>query len=220
MASLNSGTISRRTVEGLPVEEREAVFWDRELSGFGVRVYPSGSKVYLVQTRDGWKVAASDHRTARDRVTPEQARRKAAMLIAGIKAGEEPSRNGDASAGGPTLAEVGERYLREHVAVRCKPTTAGAYRHALTKIPPSGVRVPASCGDRPRSGGVPPLPSPQDADDGEPSGGHPFADLRHGGGLGHGAGGREPVPVREEVPGKGVASGFCRTGSSADWGAC
>ena len=53
MARLNSGTISRRTVEGLPAEEREAVFWDRELSGFGVRVYPSGSKVYLVQTRAG-----------------------------------------------------------------------------------------------------------------------------------------------------------------------
>ena len=53
MARLNSGTISRRTVEGLPTEEREAVFWDRELSGFGVRFYPSGAKVYLVQTRPG-----------------------------------------------------------------------------------------------------------------------------------------------------------------------
>ena len=133
MARLNSGTISRRTVEALPVGEREAVFWDRELSGFGVRVYPSGSKVYLVQTRAGGKsrrVTIGRHGL----LTPEQARRKAAMLIAGIKAGEEPSRNGHASAGGPTLAEVGERYLREHVAVRCKPTMAGAYRHALNKF--------------------------------------------------------------------------------------
>ena len=133
MARLNSGTISRRTVEALPVGEREAVFWDRELSGFGVRVYPSGSKVYLVQTRAGGKsrrVTIGRHGL----LTPEQARRKAAMLIAGIKAGEEPSRKGHASAGGPTLAEVGERYLREHVAVRCKPTMAGAYRHALNKF--------------------------------------------------------------------------------------
>ena len=133
MARLNSGTISRRTVEGLPVGEQEAVFWDRELSGFGVRVYPSGSKVYLVQTRAGGKsrrVTIGRHGL----LTPEQARRKAAMLIAGIKAGEEPGRNGGASGAGPTLTEVGERYLREHVAVRCKPTMAGAYRHALTKF--------------------------------------------------------------------------------------
>ena len=53
MARLNSRTISRRTVEALPVGECETVFWDRELSGFGVRVYPSGSRVYLVQTRAG-----------------------------------------------------------------------------------------------------------------------------------------------------------------------
>ena len=108
MARLNSGTISRRTVEGLPVGEREAVFWDRELSGFGVRVYPSGAKVYLVQTRHGGKsrrVTIGRHGL----VSAEQARRKAAVVIASIKAGEAPGRNGSASssATGPTLAESG-----------------------------------------------------------------------------------------------------------------
>ena len=135
MARLNSGTISRRTVEGLPIGERETVFWDRELSGFGVRVYPSGSKVYLVQTRAGGKsrrVTIGRHGL----LSAEQARRKAAAVIAGIKAGEEPSRNGSAapSGTGPAVAEIGERYMREHVAVRCKPTTARAYRHALDKF--------------------------------------------------------------------------------------
>ena len=131
MARLNNGTISRRTVEALPVGDRETVFWDRELSGFGVRVYPSGSKVYLVQTRSGRKsrrITIGRHGL----LTAEQARRKAAGVIAAIKAGEEPVLTTHAN--GPTLAEVGERYLREHVAVRCKPTTAGAYRHALTRF--------------------------------------------------------------------------------------
>ena len=44
-------TISKRTVGGLAVEGRDAVFWDRELAGFGVRVYPSGRKIYVVQSR-------------------------------------------------------------------------------------------------------------------------------------------------------------------------
>ena len=48
MAKLNSGTISGRTVDALPVGDRETVFWDRDMAGFGVRVYPSGAKIYLV----------------------------------------------------------------------------------------------------------------------------------------------------------------------------
>ena len=38
--------ISRRTVDGLTVKGTDAVFWDRELPGFGVRVNPSGRKIY------------------------------------------------------------------------------------------------------------------------------------------------------------------------------
>ena len=37
MRSANKLTLSRRAVEALPVAEREAAFWDRELTGFGVR---------------------------------------------------------------------------------------------------------------------------------------------------------------------------------------
>ena len=50
MAKLEAKRISQRTVEALTVE-KDTVFWDPELSGFGVRVYPSGSKYYVVQTR-------------------------------------------------------------------------------------------------------------------------------------------------------------------------
>ena len=55
MARLEYRTISHRTVHALPVGEKDAVYWDRKLQGFGVRVYPSGSKVYVVQTRAGGK---------------------------------------------------------------------------------------------------------------------------------------------------------------------
>ena len=45
MARLQYRSISKRTVDRLSAEGKDAVFWDRELSGFGVRVYPSGTKV-------------------------------------------------------------------------------------------------------------------------------------------------------------------------------
>ena len=48
-------TLSKRTVDGLAVDGKDALFWDRKLPGFGVRVYASGRKVYVVQTRGNGK---------------------------------------------------------------------------------------------------------------------------------------------------------------------
>ena len=147
MARLNGTTISRRTVEALPVGEREAVFWDHELSGFGVRVYPSGTKVYLVQTRSGGKsrrVTIGRHGV----LSAEQARRKAAQVIASIKSGGEPARPQSWPDAGPTIAEVADRYLKEHVTVRCKPSTARACRYTLDRylLPVFGARPVGTIG--------------------------------------------------------------------------
>ena len=143
MAKLNSGTISGRTVEALPVGDRETVFRDRDMAGFGVRVYPSGAKVYLVQVRVGGKtkrVTIGRHGL----VSAEDARLKAAELISQIKRGKESTGSGSVTptVNETTLAEVADRYMREHVAVRCKPTTARAYRVAMENylLPEFGFR--------------------------------------------------------------------------------
>ena len=44
-------TISKRAVHALPADGSDALYWDRDLPGFGVRVYPSGRKSYVVQCR-------------------------------------------------------------------------------------------------------------------------------------------------------------------------
>ena len=90
MAKLRRKKISHRTVEALTVE-KDTVFWDSELLGFGVRVYPTGSKFYVVQTRargrPGKRVTVGRHGV----ITPTEARRRAALVIARIKSGEEPA---------------------------------------------------------------------------------------------------------------------------------
>ena len=134
MARLNRRTISRRTVEALEVE-RDTVFWDSELMGFGVRVYPSGSKYYVVQTRAGGAAAKRVTVGRHGVISAEEARRRAALVIARIKAGEEPTPQPRARrlANGPTVAALAARYLEEHVAVRCKPRTRVMYRLVVDK---------------------------------------------------------------------------------------
>ena len=146
MAKLRHKSISRRTVEALPAG-KDTVFWDSELAGFGVRVHASGSKVYVVQTRGPGgpkRVTVGRHGV----ISADQARQRAAVIIARIKAGEEPVPALLAEATGPTVAELAERYLCEHVAVRCKPSTEAAYRHIVVKhiLPALGAMPVAAVG--------------------------------------------------------------------------
>ena len=145
MAKLQRTTISRRTVDALKAD-RDTVFWDSELLGFGVRVYPTGRKVYVVQTRaggkDGKRVTVGRHGV----ITAEEARRRAALIVARIKAGEEPVPEPMAVtlANGPTVADLAAVYLDQVVAVRLKPASAKAYRGVIEKhILPALGRKPA-----------------------------------------------------------------------------
>ena len=124
-------TLSNRTVAALKVE-RDTVFWDRDLTGFGVRVYPTGGKVYIAQARgpDGPKrMTVGRH----DVLHADQARQRAALIIARIKAGEEPVPLPLAARanGGPTVADLAARYLEEHVEVKLKPNTQRQVRGVL-----------------------------------------------------------------------------------------
>ena len=122
-------SLSDRVVDALPVGERDVIWWDRDLAGFGVRVYRSGSRVYLVQGRGphGVKRVA----IGRHGVLPaEEARRRAAAVLARIRA-ETQRRPGPGGDRTPTVAELAERYLREYVAVRCKPATIRGYRQVI-----------------------------------------------------------------------------------------
>ena len=134
-------TLSNRAVGKLEAE-KDTVFWDGELTGFGVRVYPTGSKVYVAQARgpEGPKrVAVGRHGV----INADEARKRAAHVIARIKAGEEAVPEPMKPLGGPTVNEVCARYLTEYVAVRCKPGTAALYRSVIDRhVLPALGRTP------------------------------------------------------------------------------
>ena len=122
--------ISKRTVDALTADGKDAIYRDRDLPGFGVRVSASGRKTYVVQCRGpngSRRVTIGQHGA----IAPEQARKEAAGIIDRIKRGEEPVPPPPRPE--HTMADLAERFMRAHVEVNCKASTAEFYRMALDK---------------------------------------------------------------------------------------
>ena len=119
--------ITKRTVDALAGQEGERVVWDDDLKGFGVRVHPTGRKVYIVKTRYRGRVikmTIGPHGA----VTPSYARVRAAEIITDARAGKNPAGR---SADAPTMIALGKRFLKEYVSTHCKPSTAEEYRRSV-----------------------------------------------------------------------------------------
>ena len=122
--------LTRRAVEALKANGADTVYWDGELTGFGVRVRKSGRKNYVLQTRVRGKLrwfTIGQHGP----ITPDEARVAALKILAQAKAGVDP-RDADAKRKAePVMTELGRRFLEEYVPTHCKPSTQGEYRRSV-----------------------------------------------------------------------------------------
>ena len=144
MAQPEYRNLTKRVVDRLPVDGKDAAYWDRDLAGFGVRVYPSGRKVFVVQTRAFGRSKRISLATHGDTgVTVEKVRKQAAEIIARIKKGQPPVPPEPAP--DPTVADLAGRYFKEHVEMHCKSATISHYRLMLRKhiVPALGERLVA-----------------------------------------------------------------------------
>ena len=120
--------LTKRIVDGLRPGGKDAIFWDRDLAGFGVRVHATGRKLYIVQSRGPAGLKRATLGPAGEK-TVEERRREAAVAIDRIKRGEDPKPPEPAPE--PTVADLAALCLKNHVAARCKPRTAKNYRIAI-----------------------------------------------------------------------------------------
>ena len=140
--------LTKRTVDALASDGRDAVFWDRDLKGFGVRVHPSGRKVFVVQTRgpNGPKRVTLGRY---GKLVPDEARKQAAEVIDRIKRGLEPF----PAPAEPelTVAGLAERYMQDHAKVNCGEKTQASYHYMIeAHILPELGELPISEVDRSR----------------------------------------------------------------------
>ena len=129
--------LTKRAMDALEPRAGSYVMYDTELTGFGVRVMPTGFKSWIVEYRpgDGGRRIAKKRMTlgSTATVTAEQARRKAREILAAARLGFDPSGEREKNRGTPTFKEFAERYLKEEAALKLKPRTVANYRIYIEK---------------------------------------------------------------------------------------
>ena len=94
---------------------KDTILFDRTLPGFGLRIHPSGRKVYIVQVRiegRSRRIVIARH----GEMELAEVRRRARDMLGRICAGENPAEDIRREKETPTLREFADEYLR-----RCDP---------------------------------------------------------------------------------------------------
>ena len=126
--------ISKRTVDGLqPETDRDVFLWDKQLPGFGVRCRPSGAKSYFLKYRTKGGRQRWHTLGLHGPLTPEMARAMALREMAAVADGADPSGDKRKKRLEKTVAELADRYIREHVEVHNKPSTAAEVKRIVEK---------------------------------------------------------------------------------------
>ena len=126
-------TLNKRNVESLKSAEKPFIAWDDKLTGFGLRVQPTGVRSYIVNYRvgNGGRKAANRRLVIgrHGHVTPDQARRLAQQTLGRVAAGEDPATERNRSSTVPTLREAFEEYLA--AGPKRKESTVAVYRRTV-----------------------------------------------------------------------------------------
>ena len=102
--------LTKRLVDAAKPDGRDYFLWDDDLPGFGLRVFASGRKSWLIQYRVGRAVrrfTLGPHGA----FTPEEARTRAAKMLQSIRDGADPQAEKQERLKAETLAELAELYL-------------------------------------------------------------------------------------------------------------
>ncbi|MFN6933548.1 MAG: tyrosine-type recombinase/integrase [Tsuneonella sp.] len=122
--------LTKRTIEALEPADKDYFVWDGELSGLGIRVFPTGRKQFVLQYRYG----RTSRRMSLGRfgaITPDQARGLALEAMVKLRQDIDPLAVKRAKRTALTVRELADRFDEEHIAVHLKASTAKEYRRNL-----------------------------------------------------------------------------------------
>lgn len=108
--------LTKRMIDSIAPGPESLKVWDDELSGFGVRVQPSGVKTYILnyRTKAGRQRQSTIGRHGA--LTVAEARSRAQAMLASIADGKDPQGDLSALRKSDTVNQFLDRHLAEHVA--------------------------------------------------------------------------------------------------------
>jgi integrase len=110
-----AGRLTKRIIDGLPVEPRDYYFWDTDLKGFGFRVRKTGARSFIAQYRIGGRNTVVQRVTigTYGKMTVEEAREAARKVLAKAELGEDVAEQKAKERAEKTLADLCDLYLLE-----------------------------------------------------------------------------------------------------------
>jgi integrase len=128
--------LTQAFVDSQSADGRDRIVFDSQLPGLGLRITPTGKKIFVAQARVSGRKRRITIGYAPD-MTLSTARAEALQSLAAMRQGVDPTadrkaRLRAAAAKSITIRELSERWMAERVIPKLKPRTADDYQHLLS----------------------------------------------------------------------------------------
>ena len=128
--------ITKTVIAGAKPATREYVIWDAVIPGFGLRIRPSGATSFIFVYRTTGGRGGKVRRVTIRATNAEAARAEAKALSGKHHGGADPAETKAAlrhKAASPTVGDLLDRFLTDHVDRDLKPVTALGYRRIINR---------------------------------------------------------------------------------------
>jgi integrase len=120
--------IGRRALASLPAVAKPTVFYDTDLTGFGLKAYPSGALSWVLEYRPGAGGRGAPSRRmvlgTPKNLTPDEARKHASGLLAKVRLGADPAAERAEARKADTVGELISSFMNDHIRIKRKGRTA------------------------------------------------------------------------------------------------
>jgi integrase len=124
--------IGRRALSALPAVTRPTIFYDTDLTGFGLKASPTGALSFIVEYRPGAGGRSVSKRRmvigTPKNLTAEEARNQASGILARVRLGEDPSAERSNARKAENISDLLTSFMDDHIRAKRKARTAKLFQ--------------------------------------------------------------------------------------------